>query len=73
MLLELLLSEMSLLRQTLATFRQFGQADHLSLVCFEQAAIGAVHPVHARLKLLIRYVLPGLRDVTFGNEPLELC
>ena len=72
MLLELLFGKATLLRQALAAFGQLDQGDHLSLVCFKQTAIGAVHPVHARADLLVWGLVPGLCNVSFGDEPLEL-
>ena len=72
MLFKLLFGEMPLLRQTLTTLGQFGQADHLGLVGFHEAAVSTVQPVQARTQLLAGRLLPGLRNIGFGDEPFEL-
>ena len=72
MLLKLLLGKAALLRQALAAFGQFGQADHLGLVGFQEAAIGTVHPVQSCAHLLAGRFLTDLRNVSLSDEPFKL-
>lgn len=69
---KLLFSKTTLLRQALTALGQLGQADHLGLVGFQKAAVGTVHPVQARAQVLAGHLLPGLHNVGFGDEPVEL-
>jgi len=71
-LFKLLLSQATLLHQTLTALGQLAQADDLGLVGFQEAAVGAAQSVQARLQLLAGRLFPGLRHVGLGDEPFEL-
>ena len=73
MLLKLLLGKTTLLRQALAAFGQLGQADHLGLVGFQEAAVGTVWSVQARPQLLTGCLIAGLRGISFSDKPFKLC